>query len=202
MIQVQIASRLSPLGVEGVRWVLVDPSDAASAEAPTPAALLAAAHASPGDPADEGSLLSMALLKLLLTGLGLVAALWAAQGWLGEPTAAALAPLVGPALKPVAPAAALPSTPGPTPVPGPAQAPFGSALQTPISTPDLTPAEAIPMPNPLLSAPPEASPVTARDAAHDAPGWAPLAMPALPRSAAGSVANAPVLGPLMTAELR
>ena len=179
MIQVQIASRLSPLGVEGVRWVLVDPNDGASPAAPTPAAVLAD-HASPGDSADEGSLLSMALLKLLLTGLGLGAALWAAQGWLGGPTSAALARQVGPESKSVAPAAALPSAP--VPRPGPA--------------PKLAPVEAIPMPNPLLTAPPEASPVTARDAVHDAPGWA--APPVPPATAA----LAPVLDPLLTAELR
>ena len=192
MIQVQIASRLSPLGVEGVRWVLVDPSDAASLAASTPAAVLAAAHTSPGDPADEGSLLSMALLKLLVTGLGLGAALWAAQGWLGEPSAAALAPLFGNPPKPVTPAAALPGAPALMPVP--------AQSSTPMTTPDpmleLAPAEMMPMPNPLLTAPQVASPVTALDAAHDATAW--VALPLPPATAA----PAPVLGPLLTAELR
>ena len=193
MIQIQIASRLSPLGVEGVRWVLLDPSDAASPASPTPAAVLAAAHARPGDPANEGSLLSMALLKLLLTGLGLGAALWAAQSWLGKPTAAALAPLVGPAFKPATPAAALPGMLAPTPVRTSVTAP----ATTPVTTPDLlAPAEASPMPNPLLTAPPEASPVTARNVVHDAPGWA--ALPVTP----GAVTTAPVLSPLLTADLR
>ena len=198
MIQVQIASRLSPQGVEGVRWVLLDPSDAASTAAPTPAAVLAAAQASPVDPADEGSLLSMALLKLLLTGLGLGAALWAAQGWLGEPSAAALAPRLWPTLQPVTPAAALPSTPGPTPVPQPAPTP----LQTPFPAPDLAPAEAIPMPNPLLTAPPEASRVTAHTVVPDAPGSATWPLPATPPVQPGMAATAPGLGPLLTAELR
>ena len=192
MIQVQIASRLSPLGVEGVRWVLVDPSDAASLAAPTPAAALAAAHTSPGDPADEGSLLSMALLKLLVTGLGLGAALWAAQGWLGEPSAAALAPLFGNPPKPVTPAAALPGAPALMPVP--------AQSSTPVTTPDpmleSAPAETVPMPNPLLTAPQVASPVTALDAAQDATAW--VALPLPPATAA----PAPVLGPLLTAELR
>ena len=192
MIQVQIASRLSPLGVEGVRWVLVDPSDAASLAAPTPAAVLAAAHTSPGDPADEGSLLSMALLKLLVTGLGLGAALWAAQGWLGEPSAAALAPLLGNPPKPVTPAAALPSAPALMPVP--------AQSSTPVTTPDpmleSAPAETMQMPNPLLTAPQVASPVTALDAAQDATAW--VALPLPPATAA----PAPVLGPLLTAELR
>lgn len=188
MIQIQIASRLSPLGVEGVRWVLLDPSDAASSASPAPAAALAAAHARPGDPADEGSLLSLALLKLLLTGLGLGAALWAAQSGLGKPTAAALAPLVGPALKPTTPAAALPGMLAPRPVPTP--------VTTPVTTPDFSPAEASPMPNPLLTAPPEASPVTARNLVHDAPGWA--ALPVTP----GAVTTALVLSPLLTADLR
>lgn len=192
MIQVQIASRLSPLGVEGVRWVLVDPSDAASLAAPTPAAALAAAHTSPGDPADEGSLLSMALLKLLVTGLGLGAALWAAQGWLGEPSAAALAPLFGNPPKPVTPAAALPGAPALMPVP--------AQSSTPVTTPDpmleSAPAETMPMPNPLLTAPQVASPVTALDAAQDATAW--VALPLPPATAA----PAPVLGLLLTAELR
>ena len=192
MIQVQIASRLSPLGVEGVRWVLVDPSDAASLAAPTPAAVLAAAHTSPGDPADEGSLLSMALLKLLVTGLGLGAALWAAQGWLGEPSAAALAPLFGNPPKPVTPAAALPGAPALMPVP--------AQSSTPVTTPDpmleSAPAETMPMPNPLLTAPQVASPVTALDAAQDATAW--VALPLPPATAA----PAPVLGPSLTAELR
>ena len=192
MIQVQIASRLSPLGVEGVRWVLVDPSDAASLAAPTPAAVLAAAHTSPGDPADEGSLLSMALLKLLVTGLGLGAALWAAQGWLGEPSAAALAPLFGNPPKPVTPAAALPGAPALMPVP--------AQSSTPVTTPDpmleSAPAKTMPMPNPLLTAPQVASPVTALDAAQDATAW--VALPLPPATAA----PAPVLGPSLTAELR
>ena len=192
MIQVQIASRLSPLGVEGVRWVLVDPSDAASLAASTPAAVLAAAHTSPGDPADEGSLLSMALLKLLVTGLGLGAALWAAQGWLGEPSAAALAPLFGNPPKPVTPAAALPGAPALMPVP--------AQSSTPVTTPDpmleSAPAETMPMPNPLLTAPQVASPVTALDAAQDATAWVALPLPL------ATAATAPVLGPLLTAELR
>ena len=165
MIPVQIVSRLSPLGVEGVRWVLVDPADAAGPAVPTPAAVLAA-HASPGDPADEGSLLSMALLKLLLTGLGLGAALWAAQGWLGDPTAAGLAPLAGPSLKPVAPAATLPS-----------------ALVLP---PESASAEAIPMPNPLLTAPPDA----ALDAVPGAPSWAAPPTPAAPAPWVGPLVTA------------
>lgn len=52
------------------------------------------------------------------------------------------------------------------------------------------------MPNPLLTAPPEASPVTARNVVHDAPGWA--ALPVTP----GAVTTAPVLSPLLTADLR
>ena len=191
MIQVQIASQLSALGVEGVRWVLVDPCDAAISAAPTPAAVVTAADAKLGDPADEGSLLSMALLKLLLTGLALGAALWAAQVWLGKPCAAALAPPVQPATKSVTPAVTLPSTLGPTSATAP--------VSPPVTTPDSTPAEAIPMPNPLLMAPLEASPVTVRDAVHGAPVRVTLPMsPALP----GMAASAPVFGPLLTAELR
>ena len=171
MIPVQIASRLSPLGVEGVRWVLVDPSDAAGPAAPTPAAVLAA-YASPDDPADEGSLLTLALLKLLLTGLGLGAALWAAQGWLGAPTAAGLVPLVGPSLKPTPPAATLPSTLVPRP--------------------ESAPAEALPMLKPLLTLSPDAAP----DAVPGAPSWA--APPAPPTT----VAPEPWVGPPVTVVLR
>ena len=179
MIQVQIASQLSPLGVEGVRWVLVDPSDAAGAAGPTPAKVLGGL-APTGHPADGGSLLSLVLLKLLLTGLALGAALWAAQGWLGQPSAAALAPLLGPASEPVAPAADLPRASLPRSVP--------------------EPAPVIPMPDPMLAAPPGATADAVPGPTTDAvPGAAGRANSPLPPAAS---APALVLGPLLTAELR
>lgn len=91
MIQVQIASQITPLGVESIRWVLVDPTDAGGAADPPAADALAAAEL-PIEPSAEGNLWSKGVLKLGVTGLGLGLALWTAQAWLGAPTAPGLAP--------------------------------------------------------------------------------------------------------------
>ena len=85
MIQVQIASQLTLHGVDGIRWVLVEAADIAHL-AVAPTAVLAGAP-SAGSAAKTAQrpprLLALVLLKLLVTGLGLGAALWAAQAMLG-----------------------------------------------------------------------------------------------------------------------
>ena len=95
MIQVQIASQITPLSVEGIRWVLVDPADAVGASGELPADGPTEAVA-PVEPSAERSLLSAGVLKLGVTGLGLGLALWTAQAWLGAPTAPGLAPTADP----------------------------------------------------------------------------------------------------------
>lgn len=84
MIQVQIASQLTATGVDGVRWVLVDPGsdEAASAAAqsavpPVPASAAAAIEA-------RSSAWSLPLLKLLVIGLAIVLAVGLAR-WLHGP---------------------------------------------------------------------------------------------------------------------
>jgi hypothetical protein len=86
MIQVQIAGQLTLHGVDGIRWVLVEVADTAHLSAAPPAAVLAGAP--PGGAAATTAqrpprALSLALLKLLVTGLGIGAALWVAQATLG-----------------------------------------------------------------------------------------------------------------------
>ena len=86
MIQVQIASQLTTHGVDGIRWVLVEGADAARLPAAPAVALLAAEPSAAG----EGGAaqrppraLSLALLKLLVMGVGMGVALWVAQASLG-----------------------------------------------------------------------------------------------------------------------
>ena len=151
MIEVQIASQITPQGVEGIRWVLVDPTDSCSATAPTPADRLSAAVA-PVEPSTEGKLLSVGVLKLALTGLGLGLALWTAQAWLGAPTAPGLAPTADPRAAEraaVVPPIGVAPTPMPTPTPPAATqpaatptpdwaAPAASAASAPAATPLIT----------------------------------------------------------------
>ncbi len=87
MIQVQIASRLTLAGVDGIRWVLVDDSDAPAAEtAPLPAPTAAApAKPAPAHEAARGRV-SLALMKSLVMGAGFGAAIWMAQVNFGAPT--------------------------------------------------------------------------------------------------------------------
>ena len=159
MIQVQIASQITLLGAEGIRWVLVDPTDAAGASGqPVADALTAAAAAAvlPVEPSAVGSLLSMGMLKLGVTGLGLGLALWTAQAWLGAPTAPGLAPtadqraadraaappptLAAPTqLPPPTPAASPVTTPPPDwAAPAPPAAPAEPAASAPAATPVVT----------------------------------------------------------------
>ena len=155
MIQVQIASQITPLGVEGIRWVLVDPTDVDAVTDP-PAADALTAAALPIEPSAEGNLWSMGALKLGLTGLGLGLALWTAQAWLGAPTAPGLAPsqdqraadraTVPPpilAVPPPAltlPAAASPANPPPPDwaAPAPPTAPAEPAASAPAAKPLVT----------------------------------------------------------------
>jgi hypothetical protein len=87
MIHVQIASRLTLSGVDGIRWVLVDNSDAPAAEAaaaPVPM-VAAAAPPAPAEVAARGRT-SLALMKSLVMGAGFGAAIWMAQSNFGPPT--------------------------------------------------------------------------------------------------------------------
>lgn len=155
MIQVQIASQITPLGVEGIRWVLVDPTDAGGAADPPAADALAAAEL-PIEPSAEGNLWSKGVLKLGVTGLGLGLALWTAQAWLGAPTAPGLAPsadqraadraavpppiLAAPSrLPPPSPAASSATPPPPDwAVPAPTAVPAEPAASAPTAKPLVT----------------------------------------------------------------
>lgn len=86
MIQVQIASQLTSTGVDGVRWVLVEGASAVDTAAPAPAALLVASQGvAPRSGAARRTppALSLALVKLLVVGLGVGLAIWVAQATLG-----------------------------------------------------------------------------------------------------------------------
>ncbi len=153
MIQVQIASQITPLGVQGIRWVLVDPTDSCNATVPTPVDMLTAAVA-PVEPSAERSLLSMGVLKLGVTGMGLGLALWTAQAWLGAPTAPGLGPTAG--QRATERAAVLPPVPA-----APAPAPTLPAATQP--APTLPPDRAAPAATvePAASAPAAAPLITA-----------------------------------------
>jgi hypothetical protein len=108
MIQVKIASQLTLHGVDGIRWVLVEADDTAHLTAPAPAGALACAPpagvsitTAPRPPRGW----SLVGLKLLVTGLGFGAALWAAQATLGP----AQLPGWGPAGTKAAPSDRLPT---------------------------------------------------------------------------------------------
>lgn len=131
MIQVQIASQLTAQGMAGVRWVLVEPTDAPPASGPAPVAQAlppapdAAAAAETAPPGDStASALRLGALKLLVVALGLAAAWWTAHVQVGPPGAAQAVPAPAPVLAPAEPPAAPPAAP-----PGAADpaAPAGSA---------------------------------------------------------------------------
>jgi hypothetical protein len=122
MIQVQIASQLNLSGVDGIRWVLVESADDGPPPAVPPAAVLAAAQ-SPGLTTESHRpprALSLALLKFLVMGLGVGAALWVAQATLGP----ARLPGWGPAGNAALPRDRLPThtLPGAVPATPPASA--------------------------------------------------------------------------------
>lgn len=111
MIQVQIASHIHALGVDQVRWVLIEPTESASpaiaaaetsapaaacsqtpaqtpaqslAQTPAAASATASAAAAPGLPA-RGAGWALYLLKGLLMLVGLLLALWLAEAEFGPP---------------------------------------------------------------------------------------------------------------------
>ncbi|OGB06054.1 MAG: hypothetical protein A3E25_23090 [Burkholderiales bacterium RIFCSPHIGHO2_12_FULL_69_20] len=91
MIHVQIASQVTANGVDGIRWVLIEPVAADHGPAPAPAALLAASStpwpvaSTPDAPALPSSA-RLTLLKGLVILLGLGAALGMARQQFGAPT--------------------------------------------------------------------------------------------------------------------
>lgn len=119
MIHVQIASRLTLAGVDGVRWVLVDDSDApAPDDAPVPIPVNAVPlRLAPAEEAARGRV-SLALMKSLVMGAAFGVAIWMAQANFGAPTVRwwqeSPLPAKAGAVAPVAP------TPTPTPTPQPA----------------------------------------------------------------------------------
>ncbi len=133
MIQVQIASQLTLQGVDGIRWVLVDVADTAALTAPPLAAVLAglpAVGVEPRTAQRPPRALSLALLKLLVTGLGVGAAMWAAQATLGPAGLPGWAPGNSKAL----PRDRLPTDSVPDTVPGAAPAAPPASAAEPLVT--------------------------------------------------------------------
>lgn len=130
MIPIQIASDITTVGVEGVRWVLVDASEddppapsMASPALPTAAAALAVA------PPDRGGQRRIGRWQLAITGLGLLAAVGLAQRQLGWPKLPGLA----------APAVSLPVAAPPAPLPADAMR-LAPVPVTPVAPADPPPA--------------------------------------------------------------
>jgi hypothetical protein len=122
MIQVQIASQLTTHGVDGIRWVLVEGADVAFPPA-APASVMQAAvssAAASGGAQRPSRALTLALLKLLVMGVGVGLALWVAQATLGS----ARLPWWEPAGAGTQPRERLPThtLPGAAPAPPPASA--------------------------------------------------------------------------------
>jgi len=133
MIQVQIASQLTATGVDGVRWVLVDPGEPGSTSTPPPEAAAAAGPAAAGasDEAPQGAPgRSLPLLKLMVVGLGIVLALWLAQALHGP----ARLPAWFPAEPPVPARGPVPGRAAP---PSPAASAVEPGLTTSTMQPDL-----------------------------------------------------------------
>jgi len=130
MIQVQIASQLTRRSVAGLRWVLVETSDAAAqAAAPAPAQRLAdaAVSAAQAPGSSPRATFSLTLLRTATLALGLVAAGWTASVVLGHARSAT--------------GNAVPSTSGVPPASAgrlPAAGPAPSASQAPATAPMLT----------------------------------------------------------------
>lgn len=131
MIHVQIARDITTVGVEGVRWVLVDASEVDPPAAPAPPAVTPTAPPalSAAPPARSGRSV-IGRWQLAITGLGLLAALGLAQRQLGLPRL----PWLG------APAVSLPTAPPPVPTAPPAVA------VAPVAAPPKDAARANPMP--------------------------------------------------------
>jgi hypothetical protein len=90
MIHVQLASQVTANGVDGIRWVLIEPTESGQASAPATAPALSLAGATdpvastPEQPAMPGSL-RLNLLKGLVILLGLGAALGLSRMQFGAP---------------------------------------------------------------------------------------------------------------------
>jgi|GEM_PF-1765738 len=180
MIHVQIARQVTRSGVEGQRWVLVEPGEPAPELALPAVAAAAAVAEGPAGVAAERTHWTLGLAKAGMLGLGLGAALWAGQLWLGPVTAPGLAanrlpelavpatPVRG-AASPDAPALVLPAaTLAPaasTPADAAASAVPPAAPTPPSATPPATPPWSPPARNP--------APLAERPAAGVAPGTAP-----------------------------
>lgn len=132
MIHVQIASDITTVGVEGVRWVLVEASEVALPAAPAPSPVLASpAQALAPAAAARDKPRRVGLWQLGITCLGLLAALGLALQQLGLPKLPWLA----------APALSLPITPPPVPVTPAAAPPIDAARASPTPAwPDARPA--------------------------------------------------------------
>lgn len=148
MIHVQIASDITTVGVEGVRWVLVEPSEGGPTAAPAPLPIVPTAMAAlAAAPRVRGGQRRIGLWQLAITGLGLLAAVGLAQRQLGLPKLPWLAapaislPLAAPPAAPptdaarVSPAPAVPALPDDRPAAGPTLSDNpGSALPTPAAS--------------------------------------------------------------------
>lgn len=120
MIHVQIASQVTAHGVDGIRWVLVEPVDAGQGPTPTPAELLTTVTTPAASTPDEAALPSsvrLVLLKGLVILLGLGAALGMARMQFGAPTArwGASAPALLPPPQPTSVQPATGAQPAPLP---------------------------------------------------------------------------------------
>lgn len=147
MIHVQIASQVNAVGVDGIRWVLVEAVDGAQAPEPTPAAALSAPGRSStfaqAEPPPAGSL-QLNLLKGLVILLGLGAALGMARLEFGPPTVRWWRP--APALTSAPPAAA-----GQAPSARAGDAPGGRTDGPPARAMDAPSAQPAPAPAPAAS---------------------------------------------------
>ena len=131
MIHVQIARDITTVGVEGVRWVLVEASEGDPPAAPAPSPVLPTARQAlaAAPPAGSGQR-RVALWQLAITGLGLLVALGLAQQQLGLPKLPWLA----------APTVSLPTAPPPLPVAPAAAPPTDAARASPTpAAPDTRP---------------------------------------------------------------
>ena len=161
MIHVQIASDITTVGVEGVRWVLVEASDLAQPAAPAPSPVLACpARAVAPAAASRDKPRRVGLWQLGITCLGLLAALGLARQQLGLPKLPWLAvpavklPMAPPPV-PVAPAAAPPidaALPGPTPTWPDTRPPADPSASDGAMPAPLTPAASAAQPERLITA--------------------------------------------------
>lgn len=135
MIHVQLASQVTADGVDGIRWVLVEPTEGGQGPAPTPAPTLAAATdpetSTPEQAAMPGSL-RLNLSKGLVILLGLGAALGLSRMQFGAPVVRWATP--EPVLQPKPQAASVEST-RPAPAPAPAQSGSAASLVVKATTP-------------------------------------------------------------------